>query len=135
MRIKKKYVGNNKKATTIHGVVNLTFDQDPMDGVSDETIKEMVDEVNEEVPSQYKMTTGDLRKIIDYGTEIRRIALDRNLDPRHVLSVTLNVASEIIAECFAEEEHPRVCTEVFHQFWERCGLKKELLEGDNGTVN
>jgi hypothetical protein len=126
---------DNKKAEIRNtGVVNLRFDRDPMEGVSDEKIEELVDEVNGEA-GEGNMTTEDLRKIIDYGTDVRKLAVERDLDPRHVLSVTLNIASELIAECFAEEEHPRLCTEVFHQFWDRCGLKTDILEGNNDTVN
>jgi hypothetical protein len=98
-------------------IVSVELDGNAFDGVTQESLVAAAEKTS--------IPIDQLEGIVKYGSEMRRIASEMDLLPHHVLSASVNLTGEILKDCFPAEMQERMCTDVFHQLWEHCGLPKD----------
>ena len=98
-------------------IVSVELDGNAFDGVTRESLAAAAEASN--------IPIDQLEGIVKYGSEMRRLASEMNLMPHHVLSAAVNLIGEILRDCFPKDIQEKMCTDVFHQLWDQCGLPKD----------
>jgi hypothetical protein len=69
------------------------------------------------------VSVSNLKQIIAFSNHMRDEVVTRDLTPPQVLSTCLGIVSEVIAECYAKDSHERICSDIYSQLRDSCGLK------------
>ena len=90
------------------------------------SVDEHDDPTNEELVKAAKslgLTTTNLKQIVQFSNHLRDEIVERDLTPPQVLSTCLGVVSEVLVDCYAKGSHERICSDIYSQLRDSCGLK------------
>jgi hypothetical protein len=76
-----------------------------------------------------------LQQIHDYGMDLRRLAMERGLDPPQVLSAALNISSEIVSDCFPRNMHAQICLDIYQQLLSVCDITDADADVSNHVMH
>lgn len=78
-----------------------------------------------EAAAEVGISPDDLLKIFKYTHALKEVARDMDMEPTHVMTALLNAIGELIVAVFPTDEHPDICTDIFHQLWRACDLPSD----------
>tara|TARA_R110000765_G_scaffold306094_1_gene399992 strand:- start:59 stop:391 length:333 start_codon:yes stop_codon:yes gene_type:complete len=69
------------------------------------------------------VSVSSLKQTIAFSNHVRDEVSARDLTPPQVLSTCLGIVSEVIADCYAKDSYERICSDIYTQLRDSCGLK------------
>lgn len=123
----------SKKPNKYTGIKPLVMASDAKGNLDEESLANAIEKSG--------LSREVLQQIHDYGMDLRRLAMEQDLDPPQVLSAALNISSEIISECFPSEMHAQICLDIYQQLLSVCDItntdadiSSHVMHGDMASV-